>query len=194
VAEIEIISFSDVHMAMANKPAYSDSSFNHYRFHGDIYDKVDAALAHAKANHDPDIIIVGGDCAENETSELGTQDATDEVVTNLTALDGKITTVFPGVPLYWVLGNWDLHFCTLAEFVAAVSYGTIDRDGGNADEVGAKRYYSFDSGGVHIIVLDINCKIDGSHYDGYEVGDPPPGLRSSRISDAQLAWLQTDLQ
>ena len=188
----EIVTLYDVHMALADKAAKSTAAFNKYRFHADTYDKVDAALVHIAANHNPDIIMVGGDNAENEATAPPHATCVAEVQTNLAALDGKITTAFPSARVYYVLGNWDLYFCDLSEFVSQVSYSTIDHDGGSGDGVGAKRYYSFDYGGVHFIVLDVNYdETNDCHYDGHTV--VPAGYRERYLGADQKTWLQTDL-
>jgi len=188
----------DPHMALANKVAPTDwtaTEFNKERFHGDTYDKLDALLADMAANYSPSIIFVKGDVGENEASDPDSQDAIDEVQANIAALNGKVTTKFPLARLHYVLGNWDLYWCNLAQFVASVTYGTIDHDGGEGviedSNNGAKRYYSFDYGGIHFIVLDTNCDSDGNHYDGYTVR--VPGLQGSYVSALQKTWLAADL-
>ena len=85
-------------------------------------------------------------------------------------------------PKYHVLGNHDMDFCgkqTIMQF-----WGM------------EKRYYSFDQGGFHFVVMDRNFlkEDDGrlTHYDTSSWGKLPSPKRSFTDQE-QLDWLRTDL-
>ncbi|SEJ00847.1 3',5'-cyclic AMP phosphodiesterase CpdA [Dyadobacter sp. SG02] len=85
-------------------------------------------------------------------------------------------------PKYHVLGNHDMDYCskeTIMEF-----WGM------------PKRYYSFDQGGFHFVIMDRNFlkEDDGrlTHYDTSNWGKLPSPKRSFTDQE-QLDWLRTDL-
>jgi len=82
-------------------------------------------------------------------------------------------------PRYHVLGNHDMDSISKAQFLNTVTNTGISSDA---------KYYSFDTRGVHFIVLDANVRGDGSDYDhgNYDWTD-------ANIPPAQLAWLEQDL-
>jgi len=82
-------------------------------------------------------------------------------------------------PRYHVLGNHDMDSISKAQFLNAVTNTGISS--------GAK-YYSFDTRGVHFIVLDANVRGDGADYDAgnYDWTD-------ANVPPEQLDWLEQDL-
>lgn len=85
-------------------------------------------------------------------------------------------------PKYHVIGNHDMDVCDKSTIMAL--WGM------------EKRYYSFDTGGFHFVVMDRNFlrKEDGTlaHYDTSNWGPMPSEQRS--FTDAeQLEWLKQDL-
>ncbi|VGO22213.1 metallophosphoesterase [Pontiella sulfatireligans] len=82
-------------------------------------------------------------------------------------------------PRYHVLGNHDADSISKEQFLANTENTGI--------EPGSK-YYSFDSKGLHFIVLDPNYKADGSDYDHGNFH-----WKDTNIPDQEMAWLKNDL-
>lgn len=84
-------------------------------------------------------------------------------------------------PKYHVLGNHDLDPCTKEQFVEGFGM--------------PGRYYSFDRGDFHFVVLDGNNLFDGRDYKPYDRGNyySDPSQRPF-IDEEQLAWLAEDLR
>ena len=82
-------------------------------------------------------------------------------------------------PTYHVLGNHDLDSLSKAQFMTNIENTGIGSD---------TSYYSFDSNGVHFVVLDANYKSDGADYDhgNFDWTD-------ANIPPAELQWLRRDL-
>jgi predicted phosphodiesterase len=80
---------------------------------------------------------------------------------------------------YHVLGNHDIDSISKDQFLINVENTKIDRE---------KSYYSFDSNGVHFVILDANYKSDGTDYKhgNFDWTD-------SNIPPAELNWLRHDL-
>jgi predicted phosphodiesterase len=82
-------------------------------------------------------------------------------------------------PRYHVLGNHDLDSISKQQFLSHVENTGIEKDAS---------YYSFDSEGVHFVVLDACFTSSGEPYDhgnfGWQDANIPPG---------EMAWLQQDL-
>ena len=82
---------------------------------------------------------------------------------------------------YNVIGNHDADVCSKQEFM---------------DYVGMKsRYYSFDKGGIHFVVLDANHIYKDGKYIPYKNGNfyVPAHMREF-IDPEQIEWLKKDLQ
>ena len=82
-------------------------------------------------------------------------------------------------PRYHVLGNHDMDRISKAQFLANIA---------NAGFAKAQAYYSFDAGDIHFVVLDANCRQDGSDYDSGNFD-----WRQAYVPAPQLAWLAADL-
>lgn len=84
-----------------------------------------------------------------------------------------------GGPTYHVLGNHDADSISKPQFLACVTNTGI--------EVG-RSFYSFDSNGLHCIVLDANFTSNGTAYDhgNFDWTD-------ANIPPHELAWLRDDL-
>ncbi|MFK5974398.1 MAG: metallophosphoesterase [Flavobacteriaceae bacterium] len=83
-------------------------------------------------------------------------------------------------PRYHCLGNHDVDSITKQQFLAHIENTGIATD---------KSYYSFDTKGWHIIVLDANYHADGRdqfYKEGADWQDP-------NIPDFELKWLKSDL-
>lgn len=124
----------------------------------------------------PDFIIQCGDfcCAKGGLAECG------EFLAEWNR--------FPGEK-HHVIGNHDCDFQSKAELLKA--WGI------------SNRYYSFDAGPFHFVVLDRNHFIDeagntvsydkGNWYPIHRAGGPGHLAKVSRIDDEQLKWLADDL-
>ena len=99
------------------------------------------------------------------------------ILNDLEAIE-KIFGQFKG-RRYHVLGNHDVDSISKDQFLARVT---------NTGIAPNSKYYSFDSKGMHFVVLDANYKIDGSDYDrGNFV------WTDTNIPSQELAWLESDL-
>jgi predicted phosphodiesterase len=82
-------------------------------------------------------------------------------------------------PTYHVLGNHDQDSISKAQFLTNIK---------NTGIGSGRSYYSFDSNGVHFVVLDANYKSDGTDYDhgNFDWTD-------ANVPPAELQWLRRDL-
>lgn len=103
-------------------------------------------------------------------------DAADAVETEKAYLS-RIAKAFEEVSAdrHHVLGNHCVDTLTKDEFLAGVGQ--------------AKSYYSFDRGGVHIVVLDACFRSDGKPY-----GRKNSQWTDANVPAAELEWLRDDLQ
>ncbi|MBN1806579.1 MAG: metallophosphoesterase [Sedimentisphaerales bacterium] len=90
----------------------------------------------------------------------------------------KVLGRFDG-PTYHVLGNHDLDSISKRQFLKRIKNTKTDS---------SLSYYSFDSSGLHCIVLDANYRTDGADYDhgNFDWTD-------ANIPSKELAWLRQDL-
>jgi alkaline phosphatase len=144
---------------------YADKPTRGTRHYRDTLTKLgEAAEYFAKAK--PNFVVELGDFI----------DAADSVEVELGYLR-RVNEVFAAIPgpKHYVLGNHCVDTLTKPEFL---------------DGIGRKEaYYSFDSGGVHFVVLDSCFTADGRPY----------GRKSSKWTDAnipadELDWLRSDLR
>jgi len=91
----------------------------------------------------------------------------------------KVFREFRG-PRYHVLGNHDMDSISKEQFLSAIDNTGIGKE---------FNYYSFDSHGLHFVVLDANYKGDGSNYDhgNFDWTD-------ANIPREELDWLRRDLE
>ncbi len=85
---------------------------------------------------------------------------------------------FP-VPVYHVPGNHDFDNISLQLYLANIR---------NAGRPAARSWYSFDSQGLHCIVLDNNFRSDGRHYDHGRFD-----WKDANLPPEELDWLKADL-
>lgn len=90
----------------------------------------------------------------------------------------KVYGKFRG-PRYHVLGNHDLDSISKQQFQALVENTGIAKE---------STYYSFDSNGCHLVVLDANYKSDESDYDHGKFN-----WTDANVPPKQLDWLRKDL-
>ena len=82
---------------------------------------------------------------------------------------------------YMLLGNHDMDNCSKEEVMQFIGMNN--------------RYYSFDKGDFHFIVLDPNNIYDGEKYIPYENGNYfGYGEKVSYVDPGQVEWLKKDLQ
>ena len=82
-------------------------------------------------------------------------------------------------PAYHVLGNHDQDSLSKAQFLTNIKNTGINP---------GRSYYSFDSNGVHFVVLDANYKSDGTDYDRGNFN-----WTDANVPMAELQWLRRDL-
>ncbi len=82
-------------------------------------------------------------------------------------------------PRYHVLGNHDVDSISKQQFLTRVD---------NTGIVKGSKYYSFDSGGLHLVVLDANYNTDGSDYDHGKFD-----WTDTNIPPEELDWIRKDL-
>lgn len=95
----------------------------------------------------------------------------------LTAIE-KVFARFDG-PRYHVLGNHDMDSISKQQFLECVENTEIDKDA---------TYYSFDSKGVHFVVLDACFTSSGEPYDHGKFG-----WKDANIPPIEIEWLKKDL-
>jgi predicted phosphodiesterase len=90
----------------------------------------------------------------------------------------KVFTQFNG-PAYHVLGNHDMDSISKVQFLRRIENTNIDSN---------RSYYSYDSNGLHFVVLDANYTTDGVDYDhgNFDWTD-------ANIPPKELDWLKQDL-
>jgi predicted phosphodiesterase len=82
-------------------------------------------------------------------------------------------------PRYHVLGNHDVDSISKEQFLARVE---------NTGIAQTSKYYSFDTHGIHFVVLDANHMADGSDYDHGNFH-----WTDTHIPPVQCDWLKNDL-
>lgn len=94
----------------------------------------------------------------------------------------EIETVFCGFKgaRYHVPGNHDMDSISKADFMGAVQ---------NSGIAAGRSFYSFDTAGLHFIVLDANYTKAGHDYNSGDFD-----WRDANIPKPQLDWLKTDLK
>ncbi len=119
---------------------------------------------------DLDFVVMGGDYLD---PDLGRD--RQESLADLEEIEAVFDEL--DVPRHYVMGNHDLDCISKADFVA---HSAMD-----------ELYYSFDSKGVHFVVLDANYEepSDAAHYDSGKFHH-----HDIWINPSQLAWLGRDLQ
>jgi hypothetical protein len=85
-----------------------------------------------------------------------------------------------GIPFFQAIGNHDLNFTASADIASAATFTSYF----------GPRYYSFDRGDIHYVVLD------DVHWLGYAIGDSGRLIDNNfigYIDTDQLTWLSNDL-
>jgi len=89
-----------------------------------------------------------------------------------------VYSTFKG-PRYHVLGNHDMDSLSKQQFLDRIENTGVDK---------GRSYYSFDSNGLHFVVLDANYKADGTSYDHGKFN-----WRDACLPKEELDWLKKDL-
>jgi predicted MPP superfamily phosphohydrolase len=101
----------------------------------------------------------------------------ERTISHLRAIE-KVFRQFQG-PKYHVLGNHDVDSISKEQFLENIT---------NANIRAGSAYYSFDSRGIHFVVLDANYRKDGTTYDRGNFT-----WTDTHIPDIQLEWLRQEL-
>ncbi|MDF7823039.1 metallophosphoesterase family protein [Pontiellaceae bacterium B12227] len=150
---------------------YADTDPKGRRFYQDSTGKMAECVA-LMNDQKVDFLIELGDFKDQN------QPATEEsTLKNLAAIE-SVYGQFKG-PRYHVLGNHDVDSISKEQFLAHVE---------NTGIKPGSKYYSFDSKGLHFIVLDPNFKADGSDYDHGNFD-----WKDANIPSKELVWLKNDL-
>lgn len=127
-------------------------------------ERLSAFLEDAKAQHVDFIIQLGDFIRPDEESGLALKELWDSF----------------SLRTHHALGNHDLDKCTFESYLTSLNI--------------PHRYYSFDQGDFHFIILDPNNLYDGTSYTHYAKGNYyAHPKRCSFIDDEQLTWLKNDL-
>ena len=150
---------------------YADADTAGTRYYRDSLDKLGECVE-AMNEQQVDFLVELGDFKDQDSPP-----AEQKTLSYLRAVEG-VFRKFNG-PAYHVLGNHDQDSLSKAQFLTNIKNTGIDP---------GRNYYSFNSNGVHFVVLDANYKSDGTDYDhgNFDWTD-------ANIPPAELQWLKRDL-
>ena len=152
---------------------YADRNPGNVRFYRESLDKM-REFTQIMNREKVDFVIHLGDFKDEDP-----QQRSEDTLRYLQDME-RVYGEFSG-PRYHCLGNHDVDSITKQQFLAHVENTNIATD---------KSYYSFDTKGWHIIVLDANYHADGRdqyYKEGADWQDP-------NIPDFELQWLQNELK
>lgn len=150
---------------------YADADAQGTRFYRESLDKLSECVALMNTER-VDFLIELGDFKDQDKPP-----AENKTLSYLQAAE-KALKRFNG-PTYHVLGNHDIDSISKVQFLKRVDNTKIDSN---------RSYYSFDSNGLHYVVLDANYRTDGTDYDhgNFDWTD-------ANIPSKELNWLKQDL-
>jgi predicted phosphodiesterase len=150
---------------------YADADTVGTRYYRHSLDKLGECVE-AMNEQEVDFIVELGDFKDQDSPP-----AEQKTLSYLRAAE-NVFCKFDG-PTYHVLGNHDLDSISKAQFLTNIK---------NTGIGSGRSYYSFDSNGVHFVVLDANFKSDGTNYDhgNFDWTD-------ANVPPAELQWLRRDL-
>jgi len=150
---------------------YADADTAGTRYYRHSLDKLGECVE-AMNKHQVDFLVELGDFKDQDSPP-----AEQKTLSYLRAVEGVFCN-FNG-PAYHVLGNHDQDSLSKAQFLTNIKNAGINP---------GRSYYSFDSNGVHFVVLDANYKSDETDYDhgNFDWTD-------ANIPLAELQWLRRDL-
>jgi len=151
---------------------YADADAQGVRFYRESLDKLSECVALMNTKK-VDFLIELGDFKDQDKPPVEKK-----TLSYLQAAE-KVLKKFKG-PTYYVLGNHDMDSISKMQFLKRVENTKIDSN---------RSYYSFDSNGLHYVVLDANYRTDGIDYDhgNFDWTD-------ANISSKELDWLKRDLR
>ncbi len=138
------------------------------RHYGESLDKMAECVA-LMNDQKVDFLIELGDLKDE--GHPATEESTLEYLQRIEAVFGK----FKG-PRYHVLGNHDVDSISKEQFLDQVENTGIGKE---------RSYYSFESKGVHFVVLDADYTTNGTDYDHGNFN-----WRDTNIPDHELKWLK----
>ncbi len=150
---------------------YSDRASKGSRHYNESIQKMTECVELMNAQN-VDFTVFCGDMIDK-----GAPDTAENVLANLQAIEATYAG-FRG-PRYHVLGNHDMDSLSKAQFLGSVERSGIEGDSG---------HHSFDSKGVHFVVLDACFTSDGTAYDSSNFH-----WTDANIPQQQLDWLEADL-
>ncbi len=150
---------------------YADADAQGTRFYRESLDKLSECVALMNAES-VDFLIELGDFKDQDKTP-----AEKNTLSYLQAAE-KVLERFNG-PTYHVLGNHDMDSISKMQFLKRVDNTNIETN---------RSYYSFDSNGLHYVVLDANYRTDGAEYNhgNFDWTD-------ANIPSKELVWLKRDL-
>ena len=150
---------------------YADADAQGTRFYRESLDKLSECVSLMNTER-VDFLIELGDFKDQDKPP-----AEQKTLSYLQAVE-KVLKQFHG-PTYHVLGNHDMDSISKIQFLRRVDNTKIDSN---------RSYYSFDSNGLHYVVLDANYRTDGTDYDhgNFDWTD-------ANIPPKELNWLKRDL-
>ena len=150
---------------------YADADAQGTRFYRESLDKLSECVTLMNTER-VDLLIELGDFKDQDKPPVEKN-----TLSYLQAAE-KVLERFNG-PTYHVLGNHDIDSISKMQFLKRVVNTNIDSN---------RSYYSFDSNGLHYVVLDANYRTDGTDYDhgNFDWTD-------ANIPPKELDWLKKDL-
>jgi len=150
---------------------YADAASQGTRFYRDSLDKLSECVTLMNTEK-VDFLIELGDLKDQDKPP-----AEKNTLSYLQTVE-KAFKRFNG-PTYHALGNHDIDSISKLQFLKRVDNTKIDTN---------RSYYSFDSNGLHFVVLDANYRTDGTDYDhgNFDWTD-------ANIPPKELDWLRKDL-
>jgi predicted phosphodiesterase len=150
---------------------YADADTQGIRFYRESLDKLSECVALMNTEK-VDFLIELGDFKDQDKPPV------EKKTLSYLQTAEKVLKRFKG-PTYHVLGNHDMDSISKKQFLKRVDNTKIDSN---------RSYYSFDSNGLHYVVLDANYKTDGTDYDhgNFDWTD-------ANIPPKELNWLRQDL-
>lgn len=150
---------------------YADADAQGTRFYRESLDKLSECVELMNAEQ-VDFLIELGDFKDQDNPPVE-----NNTLSYLQTIE-KVFKQFNG-PTYHVLGNHDLDSISKVQFLKRVDNTNIDS---------SRSYYSFDSNGLHFVVLNADYRTDGTDYDhgNFDWTD-------ANIPDKELDWLKQDL-
>jgi 3',5'-cyclic AMP phosphodiesterase CpdA len=150
---------------------YADTNEQNNRYYRESVDKM-AECVEFMNRQKVDFLVELGDFKDQDSSPVE-----ERTLLYLRTIE-KVFRRFQG-PKYHVLGNHDLDSISKEQFLKNITNTNVSSE---------QTFYSYDSRGVHFVVLDANFRSDGVAYDhgNFQWTD-------AYIPQVQLDWLQKDL-